>query len=59
MIPKKGSIYDHVYIKRQFGSWNLWQNLVEKLDIDEVTKVATVSEIEKVTVLPYSAAYAL
>ncbi|XP_041348477.1 dynein heavy chain 3, axonemal-like isoform X2 [Gigantopelta aegis] len=34
MIPKKGTVFDHVYIKRQYGSWNLWSSLVKPMNID-------------------------
>ena len=44
MIPKKGSVYDFVYMKRQFGTWNTWSNLIEKLDLAVVTKTTPVSE---------------
>lgn len=39
MIPKRGLIYDHVYIRRQYGSWHQWTSLLTPVDIDEKTKV--------------------
>lgn len=39
LIPKKGTVYDHVYIKRQYGSWNLWSSLITPFSIDEKAKV--------------------
>ncbi|XP_076448252.1 dynein axonemal heavy chain 3-like [Babylonia areolata] len=35
MIPKKGTVYDHVYIQRQYGSWNTWTSLVQAVSIGE------------------------
>jgi hypothetical protein len=39
LIPKKGTVYDHVYIKRQYGSWNQWSSLITQFSIDEKAKV--------------------
>ena len=39
LIPKKGLVYDHVYMYRQFGSWNSWSILVERIDIETKLKV--------------------
>ncbi|XP_053376707.1 dynein axonemal heavy chain 3-like [Mercenaria mercenaria] len=39
LIPKRGLIYDHVYIKRQYGSWHQWSSLLTNIDIDEQTKL--------------------
>ncbi|XP_064633532.1 dynein axonemal heavy chain 3-like isoform X2 [Lineus longissimus] len=39
LIPKKGSIYDYVYIRKNFGSWCTWSSLVEKLEISSGAKV--------------------
>ncbi|KAL4226018.1 hypothetical protein ACF0H5_014005 [Mactra antiquata] len=39
MIPKRGLIYDHVYLRRQYGSWHHWSSLLTNVDIDEKTKV--------------------
>ena len=41
MIPKKGLIYDHVYLRKQYGSWNGWSSLLTPMDIDEKTKVCS------------------
>ncbi|XP_052779096.1 dynein axonemal heavy chain 3-like isoform X2 [Mya arenaria] len=38
MIPKRGLIYDHVYLRKQFGSWYHWSSLLTAVDIDEKTK---------------------
>jgi hypothetical protein len=40
MIPKRGLIYDHVYIRRQYGSWYQWSSLLSNIDIDDQTKVS-------------------
>ena len=40
MIPKRGLVYDHVYIRKQYGSWNSWTSLLSPVDIDEKTKVS-------------------
>ncbi|KAK3779689.1 hypothetical protein RRG08_013644 [Elysia crispata] len=35
LIPKKGTVYDHVFIRKQYGSWNPWTSLVQPVNIDE------------------------
>ncbi|KAH9505438.1 Dynein heavy chain 3, axonemal, partial [Bulinus truncatus] len=39
LIPKKGLIYDHVFIRKQFGSWSSWSNQIQSVSIDEKSKV--------------------
>ncbi|XP_052058680.1 dynein axonemal heavy chain 3-like isoform X1 [Mytilus californianus] len=50
LIPKKGTVYDHVYIKRQYGSWNLWSSMITPFSIDEKAKLTL--NLEKSTTLP-------
>ncbi|XP_069141245.1 dynein axonemal heavy chain 3-like isoform X4 [Argopecten irradians] len=38
MIPKKGLVYDHVYIRKQFGSWYTWSSLIQPFKIDDKAK---------------------
>ncbi|XP_067685210.1 dynein axonemal heavy chain 3-like [Haliotis asinina] len=42
MIPKKGSVFDHVYIRRQYGSWHSWSSLVTSFNIDSKVKINAV-----------------
>ena len=39
LIPKKGTVYDHVFIRKQYGSWNPWASLVQPVNIDEKAQV--------------------
>ncbi|XP_052828077.1 dynein axonemal heavy chain 3 [Octopus bimaculoides] len=39
LIPKKGSIYDYIYMKKQYGSWRTWESLVDPTIITEKTKM--------------------
>ncbi|ESO88893.1 hypothetical protein LOTGIDRAFT_125424 [Lottia gigantea] len=39
LIPKKGTVYDHVYIRKQYGAWCTWSSLVEPFDIESKAKV--------------------
>ena len=40
MIPKRGLVYDHVYVKKEYGSWHQWSAMIEKIDIDEKASVS-------------------
>ena len=40
-IPKNGSVYEFVYLRKQYGSWYKWSNLISPLNIDEKAKVNT------------------
>jgi len=40
LIPKRGTIYEHVFVRRTLGGmWCTWQSLVKPIDITESTKV--------------------
>ena len=39
LIPKKGLIYDHIYVQRLFGSWDSWSHLIEPVNIEAKAKV--------------------
>ncbi|GAB1598116.1 dynein heavy chain 3, axonemal-like [Argonauta hians] len=39
LIPKKGSIYDYIYLKKQYGAWRTWESLMEPTIITEKTKL--------------------
>ncbi|KAK6993742.1 dynein heavy chain 3 axonemal, partial [Biomphalaria glabrata] len=39
LIPKKGLIYDHVFVRKQFGSWSTWASQVQSANIDDKTQV--------------------
>lgn len=39
LIPKKGTVYDHVYIKKQYGAWCQWSSLIQAFSIDDKAKV--------------------
>ncbi|KAK7495478.1 hypothetical protein BaRGS_00013176, partial [Batillaria attramentaria] len=39
MIPKKGTVYDHVYIQKQYGSWHTWSSLVTPVSIEVKTQI--------------------
>ncbi|CAI9716307.1 dynein heavy chain 3, axonemal-like isoform X2 [Octopus vulgaris] len=39
LIPKKGSIYDYIYMKKQYGSWRTWESLVDPTIITGKTKM--------------------
>ena len=39
LMPKKGSVYDYVYTKKSYGSWNRWENLTVKPDLSDATQV--------------------
>ncbi|XP_067934548.1 dynein axonemal heavy chain 3-like [Watersipora subatra] len=40
LIPKRGLIYDHVFIRKTLGGmWSLWQSLVKPINMTETTKV--------------------
>ncbi len=38
-FPKKGTVYDHFYTYRQFGSWDKWATLVQRVDVASKLKV--------------------
>ena len=40
MIPKKGTVYDHIYIQKQYGSWNTWSSLITQVSIDAKAQVS-------------------
>ncbi|XP_065937642.1 dynein axonemal heavy chain 3 isoform X7 [Magallana gigas] len=37
-IPKNGSVFEFVYLRKQYGSWYKWSNLISPLNIDEKAK---------------------
>ncbi|XP_033114673.1 dynein heavy chain 3, axonemal-like isoform X5 [Anneissia japonica] len=39
IIPKKGSVYDFVFMRKTYGSWTSWENLVEKPNLGVKTQV--------------------
>ncbi|KAL3852322.1 hypothetical protein ACJMK2_015979 [Sinanodonta woodiana] len=41
LIPKKGLVFDHVYLRRQYGSWNSWSSLVTPVNIDDKARIQT------------------
>ena len=41
-IPKKGLVYDHVYLQRTYGSWHTWSSMVTACNIDQKGKVGIV-----------------
>nr|XP_026694595.1 dynein heavy chain 3, axonemal isoform X2 [Ciona intestinalis] len=42
MIPKRGSVYDYVYMKQNYGSWHRWENLTKKSELNERTNLSNV-----------------
>ena len=40
LIPKRGSIYDYVYMRKNYGAWTKWENLVENEAIGEKAQVS-------------------
>ncbi|PVD24893.1 hypothetical protein C0Q70_15383 [Pomacea canaliculata] len=40
LIPKKGTVFDYVYIQKQYGSWNTWSGLVSPVSIDAKTHLS-------------------
>lgn len=40
LIPKKGTVYDHIYTYRRYGSWNPWTSLVRPVSIEEKVQVS-------------------
>ncbi|KAI0229818.1 Dynein heavy chain 3, axonemal [Lamellibrachia satsuma] len=38
-IPKRGLVYDHVYLQNTFGSWSTWSSMVTTCNIDQKGKV--------------------
>ena len=40
LIPKRGLIYDHVFVRKTLGGmWCMWQSLVKPINMTETTKV--------------------
>ena len=39
-IPKRGSVFDYVYVKKTYGSWHRWGNLTKTPDLNDTTKVS-------------------
>ncbi|XP_070559259.1 dynein axonemal heavy chain 3-like isoform X5 [Ptychodera flava] len=39
LIPKKGSIFEYVYIRKMYGSWHRWEGLIEPVSIGEKAKL--------------------
>lgn len=39
LIPKRGLVYDYVYMRKQYGAWTKWDNLVENPSIGEKAQV--------------------
>ncbi|XP_071815449.1 dynein axonemal heavy chain 3-like isoform X3 [Apostichopus japonicus] len=39
LIPKRGSVFDYVYIRKNYGSWNRWETLIEPTVITDKTNV--------------------
>eukprot|EP00062_Callorhinchus_milii_P022724 gi/632980863/ref/XP_007907272.1/ PREDICTED: dynein heavy chain 3, axonemal-like [Callorhinchus milii] len=37
-IPKKGSVYDYVYLRKAFSSWYMWKELVTPVNIEQNIK---------------------
>ncbi|CAH1783205.1 unnamed protein product, partial [Owenia fusiformis] len=38
LIPKKGLVFDYVFMRKQYGSWYTWESQIEKIDIDDKCK---------------------
>ncbi|XP_067861511.1 dynein axonemal heavy chain 3-like [Heptranchias perlo] len=38
-IPKKGNVFDFVYLKKTFSSWCMWRDLVTPVDIEQCIKL--------------------
>ena len=51
LIPKKGLVYDHVFIRKQYGSWNPWSNLVQPVNIDEKAQVEYIDDFLKTIII--------
>ena len=39
LIPKRDTIYDFIYLRKQYGSWNTWSSLLEPQIIPPNAKV--------------------
>ncbi|XP_038073730.1 dynein heavy chain 3, axonemal-like isoform X4 [Patiria miniata] len=39
LIPKRGTVYDYVYIRKVYGSWHRWETLVMASDIGAKAKL--------------------
>uniref|UniRef100_H2YSE0 AAA+ ATPase domain-containing protein n=1 Tax=Ciona savignyi TaxID=51511 RepID=H2YSE0_CIOSA len=42
LIPKRGSIFDYVYIKQNYGSWHRWDNLTQNPELTDSTQLSNV-----------------
>nr|XP_039250666.1 dynein heavy chain 3, axonemal-like [Styela clava] len=42
LIPKRGSVFDYVYVKKTYGSWHRWANLTKTPDLSDDTKLSNV-----------------
>ncbi|XP_078409866.1 dynein axonemal heavy chain 3-like [Cetorhinus maximus] len=38
-IPKKGNVFDYVYLKKTFSSWYMWRDLITAVDIQQSIKL--------------------
>ena len=41
LIPKRGSVFDYVYIKKNYGSWHRWESLAGSTQLSESIRVYT------------------
>ena len=39
LIPKRGSVFEYVYTRKTYGSWNRWDTMVTATEISENTQV--------------------
>ncbi|XP_022099330.1 dynein heavy chain 3, axonemal-like isoform X3 [Acanthaster planci] len=39
LIPKRGTVYEYVYIRKVYGSWHRWETLVMASDISAKAKI--------------------
>ncbi|XP_033642613.1 dynein heavy chain 3, axonemal-like [Asterias rubens] len=39
LIPKRGSVYEYVYIRKRYGSWHRWETMVTSTDIGAKAKI--------------------
>ena len=52
-IPKRGSIFDYVYVKKTYGSWHRWANLTKSPDLGDSVKVRERIQIQFHAILEY------
>uniref|UniRef100_A0A1I8FV89 DHC_N2 domain-containing protein n=1 Tax=Macrostomum lignano TaxID=282301 RepID=A0A1I8FV89_9PLAT len=45
LIPKRGTVFDHVYVTKPFGSWVQWSSQIKPIDIEEEMKTKPIQEI--------------